>query len=147
MNAGKIRPLAICLFHHEGRILAAKGHDPLKNQVFYRPLGGGIEFGETAAETIARELWEEIKAEVTDLRYLGTLENIFTFNGVRGHEIVLVYDGRFVDERIYTRMNIGGHEDADDLAFTAHWLSIDDLRGENAPLLYPTGLLEMLGRK
>jgi hypothetical protein len=28
------------------------------------------------------------------------LENIFTFNGQPGHEIVLVYDGRFVEERL-----------------------------------------------
>src|SRR6266568_4543117 len=52
MTQPRIRPLAICVFSHNGCILAAEGVDPLKdNQVFYRPLGGGIEFGEYAEQT------------------------------------------------------------------------------------------------
>ena len=42
----KIRPLALCIFLHQNKILVAEGYDPKKNQIFYRPLGGGIEFGE-----------------------------------------------------------------------------------------------------
>lgn len=147
LKAGKIRPLAICLFQHEGRILAAKGYDGVKKQVFYRPLGGAIEFGETAAETIVRELQEEIQADVTDLIYLGTLENIFTFNGEKGHEIILVYNGRFVDERLYQRETIDGHEDSGDETFTAYWLPVEMLRDPNAPPVYPTGLAGLVGRR
>ena len=36
----------------------------MKGQIFYRPLGGVIEFGERGAETVARELKEEIGADV-----------------------------------------------------------------------------------
>lgn len=145
MKANKIRPLAICVFRHEGRILAAKGYDDHKKQYFYRPLGGAIEFGETSAETIQRELREEIEAEVKDLRYLGTLENIFTFNGKKGHEIVLIYDGALVDESLYRRKSIEGREDSDEEPlFTAYWVTLDELRGKKAPPLYPTGLLELL---
>ena len=60
-----------------GKILALAGHDPIKNEVFYRPLGGGIEFGEYAAQTIARELQEEIGAEVVDIRYLFSLAGLY----------------------------------------------------------------------
>ena len=81
-------PIAICVFSHNGRILAAEGHDPLKRQPFYRPLGGAIEFGETRRKRLRRELHEELGATVAGLRYLGTLENIFTYDGQRGHEIV-----------------------------------------------------------
>jgi NADH pyrophosphatase NudC (nudix superfamily) len=70
MKPGKVRPLAIGVFRHKGRILAAEGYDRVKKQTFYRPLGGKIEFGETGAEAVARELLEEIGAAVTDLRYL-----------------------------------------------------------------------------
>jgi len=93
MKKNKIRPLAICVFCNHNRILVAEGYDPVKKQTFYRPLGGGIEFGESSEHTIHRELMEEIGAEVSDLKYLGTLENIFVFNGEPGHEIVMVYDG------------------------------------------------------
>ncbi|HET9129709.1 MAG TPA: NUDIX hydrolase [Terriglobia bacterium] len=145
MKKNKIRALAICVFWRDGRILVAKGYDKVKKQVFYRPLGGAIEFGETSAETIHRELKEEIEARVKDLRYLGTLENIFTFNGDSGHEIVLIYDGSFADKSIYKRNGIEGHEDNDDSPlFTAYWMKLRDFHGKHAPPLYPTGLLELL---
>lgn len=143
MKPNKIRPLAICVFQHNGRILVAEGYDSVKKQTFYRPLGGKIEFGERGIDTVIRELHEEIKAEVTDLRYLGTLENIFTYEGQSGHEIVLVYDGRFVDESIYTRASVEGAED-DELLFTAYWKSLNYFRGKKALPLYPDGLLDLL---
>jgi len=136
----KIRPLAICVFQREGRILLMEGFDPVKQEPFYRPLGGRIEFGETGAETIRRELMEELQAEVGDVWYLGTLENIFTFNGQAGHEIVLVYDGCFVDERLYKNDVIEGMDD--NAPFRAVWKSLDDL-GVYPPV-YPTGLLNLL---
>ena len=86
----QIRALAICIFSHNGKILVFEGYDPLKDEIFYRPLGGGIEFGERSEEAIHRETMEEIDAEVKDLVYLGALENIFVFNGEPGHEIVQV---------------------------------------------------------
>ena len=96
-----IRPLAICIFRHNDEILVSEERDPSKGETFYRPLGGGIEFGEHSVETIHRELMEEIGAEVKALVYLGTLENIFTFNGEPGHEIVQVYDGVLVESGLY----------------------------------------------
>ena len=83
----RIRPLAICVFRRHDRILVAEGYDPVKKQSFYRPLGGGIEFGEYSQQTIRRELLEEIGAEVCKLKYLGTLENVYVFNGTPGHEM------------------------------------------------------------
>lgn len=141
----RIRPLAICLFSHGDRILAAVGEDPAKGQTFYRPLGGAIEFGETAAQTIMREIQEELGAAVTGLRYLGTLENIFTFNGQPGHEIVMVFDGMFMDRLLYNEPELTGHEHEINEEFRAVWLSRDDLRRPDAPPLYPDGLLAMLG--
>src|SRR5215216_5710043 len=97
----RIRPIAICVFRHHNCILVAEGYDPVKEEYFYRPLGGGIEFGENSAETIYREILEEINVEVDreSLQYLGALENIFNFNGAMGHEIVLIYDGRLKSSR------------------------------------------------
>lgn len=143
MKPNVIRPIAICVFRHNGRILVAEGYDPLKDQAFYRPLGGAIEFGETGAETIVRELAEELGAAVGELRYLGALENIFSYGGERGHEIVLVYDGAFADPALYERPWFDAAED-DGQPFRAVWIALRDCAGPAAPPVYPDGLLELL---
>src|SRR5689334_23480140 len=102
----QIRPLAVCVFRREDRLLVIEANDQVKGETFYRPLGGGIEFGETSSDAITREVREEIGAEITDLKYLGALENIFTYNGERGHEIVQIHDGRFLDESLYLAARI-----------------------------------------
>ena len=139
----RIRPLAICLFRHNDCILVAEGYDPVKKENFYRPLGGGIEFGEHSEQTIRREILEEIGAEVCELKYLGTLENIFVFNGTPGHEIVQVYNGSLRDTRLYEQTVIVGQEVDIDDTFSAVWKHIDEF-GEGKSILYPTGLLEIL---
>lgn len=39
----------------------------------WRPLGGGIEFGETAADAVVREFGEELDANVRPLHRVGVL--------------------------------------------------------------------------
>lgn len=141
----RIRALAICLFSRNGRLLAAVGEDPAKGELFYRPLGGAIEFGETSAQTIRREIHEELGAAVTGLRYLGTLENIFIYNGEPGHEIVMVYDGSFVDRLLYNEPELAGHEHVIDEDFRAVWVSREELCRADSPPIYPEGVLALLG--
>jgi 8-oxo-dGTP pyrophosphatase MutT (NUDIX family) len=136
----KIRPLALCVFLHQNKILVAEGYDPLKNQIFYRPLGGGIEFGERSDATVRREIMEELNAEVTDLKYLGTFENIFVFNGNPGHEIIQVYDGRLVNSGLYEQAEMSGHEAEE--SFKVLWKRLDEFSPQTP--LYPDGLLELL---
>jgi 8-oxo-dGTP pyrophosphatase MutT (NUDIX family) len=143
MKKNRIRPLAICVLRNNNCILVAEGYDPVKQQTFYRPLGGGIEFGEYSQQTIHRELMEEIGAEVGDLIYLGALENVYIFNGTPGHEIVQVYDGVLKDSGLYEQAQVEGKEADVDESFTAVWKSLDEF-GEVKSILYPTGLLEML---
>jgi 8-oxo-dGTP pyrophosphatase MutT (NUDIX family) len=138
-----IRPIAICIFENNGWLLVAEGYDPTKEQTFYRPLGGGIHFGETGLDTLKREICEEIGAEITDLQYLSTMENIFTFNGEQGHEIVLVFLGRFLDTKFYQQPHIIGVED-NGIEFHAEWKRLDYFKVKNAPPLYPEGLLQLL---
>ena len=101
MNEEKIRAIVLGIFLHEDRLLVFRGEDPARDVVFYRPLGGGIEFGEHSRDAFIREMREELGAEITDIRYLGLIEGIFTHRGKRGHEIALLYAARFVDPTIY----------------------------------------------
>jgi 8-oxo-dGTP pyrophosphatase MutT (NUDIX family) len=143
MKRGIIRPIAICVFSRNGRILVAEGFDPVKQQAFYRPLGGAIEFGEPGAATIARELREELGTTVARLRYIGTLENIFIYAGEMGHEIVLVFDGELADPYLYDQESLEGIE-SDGSQFRTVWLRLSDCLNPRIPPLYPTGLLQLL---
>ena len=140
----RIRPLALCVFRCDGKIFVARGYDSHLDQSFYRPIGGRIEFGERGHETVIREVKEELDAEVTNVRYLGLLENIFTYQGAAGHEIALIYDGRFTDPK-YNQgdARICG-KDSGEILYEARWMSPASFRDNSAPPLYPNGLLDLL---
>ena len=130
----RIRIVAIGLFRRDGRILVAPGHDDVKAQRFFRPLGGAVEFGEAAADTLGREIREELGLEIRDAVRLGVLENRFVYRGEPGHEIVFVFDAAFVDERVYARDALPIVEPGWDGPAT--WVDPSAL---SVPL-YPTGL-------
>lgn len=100
-KAGEIRVIALGLIRDGERIFVSEGYDPVKQETFYRALGGGVDFGETSHAALKREFQEEIQAELTNIKYLGCIENLFTFNGRQGHEIVQLYQCDFVDSKFY----------------------------------------------
>src|SRR3990170_1329775 len=137
----RIRPLALCLFRRDdGALLVVPGYDTVKRQRFYRPLGGEIEFGERAEEAARREVREEIGAEVDGLLLLGVFENLFVYQGERGHELVWLFEGRFSDASFYDREVIDCDEGG--ARFEAHWLPLAAFTPETP--LYPDGLLQAL---
>ncbi|MBH3426288.1 NUDIX hydrolase [Pseudomonas alkylphenolica] len=141
MSAPRIRALALCIFHHQGKILVNRFDDAQTRQTLYRPLGGGIEFGERSIDAIAREVQEELNQVITDIRLIGTLESIFTYDGKPGHEIVQVYDARFSDMSLYAQPWLIGHE-SDGAAFKAMWLDSSSFTADSP--LVPEGLLDLL---
>ena len=142
MVSGIVRPIALCVVRHDEKLLVFEGYDTAKKDHFYRPLGGTIEFGEPSAIAAAREMAEELNAEVQNVRSLGVLENIFTVHGQPGHEIVMLYEADFVDKTMYERSPIWGQED-DGSPIKAVWKPLDDFKAGRGRLV-PEGLLEML---
>ncbi|MGE8063582.1 NUDIX hydrolase [Pseudomonas sp. NPDC089569] len=141
MSEQRIRPLALCIFHHRGKILVNKFFDDQKQLTLYRPIGGGIEFGERSADAIVREVQEELGLSIHDVRLLGTLESIFTYAGKPGHEIVQVYDATFDDAGVYERTQIEGFE-TDGARLHTQWCDSSDF-SPVSPLV-PEGLHELL---
>jgi ADP-ribose pyrophosphatase YjhB (NUDIX family) len=137
-----IRPLVICVFSYEGKILVCEGTDSVKNEVFYRPAGGMIEFQEKAEDALKREIKEETGEDITNIKYLATVENIFTYEGKPGHEIILVYDAEFVNKEVYGKKAIRISESNDAWCY-AYWKGLDEL-GEGKLKLYPDELFNLL---
>jgi ADP-ribose pyrophosphatase YjhB (NUDIX family) len=140
MNAGRIRVLALGIIWRGDELLLMEGYDPSKRQTFYRPLGGGVEFGERARDALIREFAEELGAELVNIRYLETLENIFTYDGQPGHEIIILFQADFANETFYARGDLVAME-GDDRVTTA-WKRRDECTDETP--LYPDGLRELL---
>lgn len=142
MKAGQIRALALGVITKDDQILVFEGYDPSKNETFYRPLGGAIEFGEYGHEALARELREEIDVELENIRYFGLSENLFTYENQAGHEIILLYEAELADRSIYETDQILGRED-DGSPLKVAWKPLNFFLSRKAPL-YPDGLLEVL---
>ncbi|MCW8277755.1 NUDIX hydrolase [Pseudomonas sp. PCH199] len=141
MPEQSIRPLALCIFHHHGKILVNQFYDAVGKQTLFRPIGGGIEFGERSVDAIVREVQEELGLSISDVRLIGTLESIFTYAGKPGHEIVQVYDARFDDADVYEKPWMEGHE-SDGASFRAMWCSSSSFTAESP--LVPEGLYDLL---
>lgn len=138
---GSLRVKAVCVFSDKDRILAIDAFDPAKQERFWGPIGGRVEFGETSRDAITREVREELSAEARDLELLGVLESIFTFGGADGHEIVFVYDGQLAERSLYEAATVRGVE-SNGQEFIAHW--IDPRKPDHARPVYPDGLVELL---
>lgn len=138
----QIRVIAICLIQDKDRIFVLEGFDPIKGDHFYRPLGGGVDFGEQSADAVVREFQEELGEELAGVAYLDTLENIFTYKGQPGHEIVLLYQGYFTNQELYAQDEVWAQEDSGK-KFKACWVQIDELLSGQKRLV-PEQLLQRL---
>jgi 8-oxo-dGTP pyrophosphatase MutT (NUDIX family) len=131
-----VRAVAMGVVRRGDEILVSEGYDPTKHQRFWRPLGGTIEFGELGAAAVKREFLEEIATEVRVGRYLGTLENIFTFDG--GHELVRIYEAEPTDSAFYA---VDEPRFIEDDRVHVVWRPLDLFATEP---LYPHGLLDLI---
>ena len=109
------------------------GSDP----PFQRPLGGHVEFGEYALDTVRREFREEIGQELTNVRLLGVLENIFGWRGGTEHEVVFIFAAAFASAAAY---EIEEQPILDNPDRRVLWRPADAV----SPPLYPAGLPELI---
>ena len=128
----EIRPIALGLAIRNNKLLVSEGFDKVKNETFYRCLGGGIEFLEKSEEALKREFLEEINVDITVKDFLGISENIFTYQGKKAHELILFYSIEISDENYQEEYKV-----IDDHGETiAKWIDINEFKNKNK-ILYP----------
>ena len=134
-SRGEIETIARGVCAADGKVLLCKAKG---GRSTYLP-GGHIEFGETAAEALVREMKEESGLDVEVGKFLGVLENSFLQHGEKHCEINLVYE-----------MSLAPRRDGADAAVNAiepwiefEWRDIDDLAAAN---LLPTEISKFITR-
>ena len=100
-----------------GKVLLCR---PRNGSYSYLP-GGHIEFGETGAEALVREIKEETGLDSTAGKLLGVVENSFLQHGVKHCEINLIYELDLEDRDVAAQEDWIGFE----------WRAVDDLDAAN----------------
>ncbi|OPZ76586.1 MAG: nucleoside triphosphate pyrophosphohydrolase [Alphaproteobacteria bacterium ADurb.Bin438] len=139
-KSDKIRVISLGVIKRiDGKYLFLKGYDDVKDEYFYRSLGGGVEFGETATTAVKREFMEEVGAKINVGKKLGFFENIYTYRGKPGHEYVMVYNADFEDKKLYELEKIEGKEDNGE-NFVCEWIDLNKIDVN----VYPDGIKEII---
>ncbi|WP_440988774.1 NUDIX hydrolase [Haloarchaeobius baliensis] len=137
-----IQTTVLGILERDGEYLLQRLTDPGEG-AFYRPIGGGIEFGETSAEALEREFREELGVELSAGPTVGTIENRFTWDGEPDHEIVVLREATFEDGLLYEREEFSGVDAGGAVEYDAGWFDLESVQ-ERAEPLYPEGLVALL---
>lgn len=136
------RPCAFAFLRAGDRVLVSEMRHPVDG-TWYRPPGGGIEFGETSEEAARRELREELGITAVDLALLGVREELFVLSDGPYHEIDFIFETWLTPGALEV-LDGAAIVEADDDIEVARVVSVDDLRAERYAPLYPVGVLDLL---
>ena len=116
-------------FHLRARALICKNNQILlarakgENYTFFP--GGHIEHGEKAEDALVREINEKLGAASQIKSFLGVIENCWSQEGVRQHEINLIFELNAPD------LNINANPVSRENHIEFLWSKIDDLENNN----------------
>ena len=131
-----IRFKVLGLHWRDGGLLAAEVRDDAGRVKGVRPLGGSMEFGESAEDALRREFREELGIDITLLGAPVFMENIYRHEGRTGHEILALFEVGLPEGAFAGRTRIAFHED-DGTACFAEWFALDGLDLPGGQGLFP----------
>ena len=118
----KLNVRAAGIIIHNNKVLLHKNI----NENHYALIGGRVEIGENSADTVKREIKEELGKDVEITGYISTIENFFEMKGSKYHEIMFVHKIEFTNEEDknieYTMKNIEGKD-----YLKYEWIDLDKI--------------------
>ena len=90
----KLNIRAAVVIIHNNKVLT---HRNINSNHYSLP-GGRVEIGENSADTIKREISEEMGKKIEITGYISTIENFFEINNQKYHEIMFIHKAEFVNE-------------------------------------------------
>lgn len=137
-----IRGKVVGLAKHERKLLVCEVLDDHGNVKGWCPLGGGIEFGETAEDALRREILEELGCCIVISGSPIVCENIFEHHGFQGHEIVFAFPVTFDNPQIYSnhRFQIREHRGS---THWVEWIAIERFESKEC-VLFPPAIAEKI---
>lgn len=145
MEPRRPRTIALAVVMQQDHLLLQPVHAPDGTLRGWRPLGGGVEYGERAADAVAREVREETTRHIEVVSLLDVSEHIFDWYGETGHEVVFQYVVRFADGQAPPDLAPLACIEDDGGRFEACWLPLAEVVG-GAYEIFPQGFVERLGR-
>ncbi|MEO0821165.1 MAG: NUDIX domain-containing protein [Pseudomonadota bacterium] len=136
---------ALGLHWRGSRLLAAEVPDAAGRVAGVRPLGGTVEFGETARAAVVREFREELGITVTAKSQPMVMENLYVHEGAPGHEVLFLFEVAFPPGAFDGQSRLSFGED-NGIVCHAAWFDLDALDRPGGPALFPAGLKARLAR-
>jgi ADP-ribose pyrophosphatase YjhB (NUDIX family) len=114
----------VAVFMHQGHVLLHRAD----YENFWSLPGGRAEILETSESTLVREMKEELDVAVTVRRLLWIVENFFTFESRRFHELGLYYLVELpTDSPCLKKQGVYTGVEADMAPLTFKWFPLEDL--------------------
>ena len=139
-NSSDLLKLALIRRSRDGTLLVSEEANP-SGKLLHRPLGGHVEFGEDALDTIHREFQEEIGQALTAVQLAGVLDSILDWGGSTQHEVIFIFTAAFADEAAYET------GDQPNLDTRGSNRVIWRAAGAASPPLYPVGVADLAARE
>jgi ADP-ribose pyrophosphatase YjhB (NUDIX family) len=137
----QIRAIAVALIYRGTDVLVMAVKDDSGAIKGWRPLGGAIEFGESAEEAVARELLEEIGSPIRCIKQLCVLENLYSHEGSPGHEVVFAFEAELLASEL--ELKVGSSFVDGGMTNELAWRPVREFV-EGAQRLFPEQLVDYL---
>lgn len=132
----KLNVRAAGVIIHNGKILLHRN----VNSDHYALIGGRVEIGENSADTVRREIKEELGKDIEITGYISTIENFFEMKGSKYHELMFVHKIEFTKEEDKKIEHIMKNVEGKDY-LQYEWIDLDKI--DEYPVL-PKAIKEIL---